>query len=98
MHLRSLFEATQIWSRTGGKQVRKYRCQSGVRKGRVMASPASCNKPLNIHKSATLKNTKKRTQSKITMKSMRTKRTNPASARLGSLNKRRSHNKGGRRI
>ena len=32
----------QIWSRTGGKMVRKYRCTSGPRKGRIVASPGEC--------------------------------------------------------
>lgn len=101
MFLRELCEVSQIWSRQGGKQVRKYRCTSGIRKGRVMASPASCNRPLNIHKSAGLAKTKRRTQSKITMTGARTRRINPASNRLKSLNKaknRKSHNRGGRRI
>ena len=44
-----------VWSRQGGKQVRKYRCTSGVRKGRTMASPASCNMPLDVSKGQTLK-------------------------------------------
>ena len=47
-----------VWSRQGGKQVRKYRCTSGVRKGRVMASPASCNMPLDVAKGQTLKKNK----------------------------------------
>ena len=30
-----------IWSRSGGKQVRKYRCTSGIRKGRIVARAAT---------------------------------------------------------
>ena len=94
MVLRELLEATQIWSRSGGKQVRKYRCTSGMRKGRVMASPASCSKPLNIQKSASMKNTKHRKGQQISMTGARTRKSNPSSIRLQTLNK----PKGSRRI
>ena len=87
MLLRELTEATQIWTRSGGKQVRKFRCTSGVRKGRIMASPASCNRPISVHKSAALKKTKAAKKGKIQMTGVRTRRSNPASVRLKSLNK-----------
>ena len=87
MYLREITEATQIWSRSGGKQVRKFRCTSGVRKGRVMASPASCNRPISVHKSAQLKKTKTGKAQKIQMTGVRTRRSNPASLRLKTLNK-----------
>ena len=49
MLLREFLEATsRVWGRIGNKQVRKYRCTHGVRKGRVMSSPAACNAPINI--------------------------------------------------
>ena len=31
----------QIWGRNKGKLVRKYRCTSGQRKGRIVAKPVS---------------------------------------------------------
>jgi len=79
-------EATQVWSRAGGKQVRKYRCQSGIRKGRVMSSPAACNKPLNVKKSVGLKKTKQQKAGKIKMIGIRTRASNAASRRLTKLN------------
>ena len=54
-----ILEATsRVWGRVGNKQVRKYRCTHGMRKGRVMSSPAACNAPINISKSNRLKQTK----------------------------------------
>ena len=87
MKLREMFEATsKVWGRIGNKQVRKYRCTSGVRKGRVMSSPAACNAPINISKSNRLKATKAGQAGTIGIKSARTRRTNPASQRLRRLN------------
>lgn len=89
---------TRVWSRTGNKSVMKYRCMSGVRKGRVMASPAACNAPINVSKSTTLKRTKSRRGSVMTYKSGRTKKTNPASKRLKQYNKPRVSQGKGRKI
>lgn len=94
----SLDEATNVWSRAGGKQTRKFRCTSGPRKGRVMSSPASCNKPMDISKSAKLKQTKLKKPGQIKFKTGRTRRTNPASVRLTSLNKPKTPKTRGRRI
>jgi len=98
MLLRELFEVKNVWSRKGTKNVRKYRCTSGVRKGRVMSSPAACNAPVNIHKSATFKQTKKRKLGSIKIKSALTRRSNPAAKRLKTLNKPRAAKRFGRRI
>lgn len=87
MLIRDLTEATQIWSKSGGKNVRKYRCTSGARKGRIMASPASCNKPLNAKKSAAFKKTRTKKAPQISFRSGLTKRSSPASIRTKSLNK-----------
>lgn len=75
-----------IWSRSGGKQVRKYRCTSGVRKGRIVARAATCNKPLNQKAKITLKKTKRKTPNKIKINTKKTKRANPASKRLKRIN------------
>ena len=90
--------ASQTWSRKGGKNVRKYRCTSGVRKGRVMASPASCNKPINIKKSLKLKTTKGRKGNIIKAVGSRTRRANPGAQRLTRLNKPRRPSRRGRKI
>ena len=85
-----------VWSRQGGKQVRKYRCTSGVRKGRVMASPASCNKPLDVSKGQTLKKTKASKQGKVKMTGIKTRAQNVRSRRLQVINKPTNKRRGGR--
>lgn len=80
-------EATQVWTKKGSSSVRKYRCTSGVRKGRVMSSPAACNKPISPHKSAAFKQTKAKKAPQIKFKSGISKSSNPASRRNVRLNK-----------
>lgn len=87
MQVVELLEATQVWSKKGGKSVRKYRCTSGVRKGRVMSSPAACNKPLNVKKSASFKTTKRKKLPQIKYRSRIAKSSNPASSRNTRLNR-----------
>jgi len=91
-------KASMAWTRKGTKNVRKYRCTSGPRKGRVMASPASCNKPINIHKSMGLKTTKHKKGQSIKTQSKITKRSNPASRRLKTINTPRRPTVRGRKI
>jgi hypothetical protein len=81
--------ATQVWTRQGTKNVRKYRCTAGSRKGRVVSKPSTCTAPKNIKASNTLKKTKGRLASSVRVKTKRTKKYNPASIRLRSLTKRR---------
>ena len=89
MQLRELFEvATPIWSRSGSKTVRKYRCTSGIRKGRIDAKAATCNAPRNVGASISLKNTKRKKGSKMKIATALTKRSNSASRRLKRLNTR----------
>jgi hypothetical protein len=80
--------ATPIWSRSGSKQVRKFRCTSGQRKGRIVAKAATCNAPINQKARVTLKKTKRSKGSKIKIATAKTKRTNSASKRLSRINKR----------
>lgn len=87
MLVNEITEATQVWSKKGTRSVRKYRCTSGVRRGRVMSSPAACNKPLDVHKSKSFKQTKSTKLPQIKFKSRMTKRSNPASRRNVSLNR-----------
>lgn len=81
---------TQIWARSGNKTVRKYRCTSGSRKGRIVAKPSTCTAPKNFSKAQTLKRTKARRGGMIKTFSKRTKKYNPASKRLRTMNRRRS--------
>jgi len=87
MLVSELVEATQVWSKSGGKSVRKYRCTSGARKGRVMSSPSACNKPINVKKSTSFKKTKTKKLPQIKYKTGLTKRSNPAATRNVRLNR-----------
>jgi hypothetical protein len=99
MFIRELFEAGgNTWGRKGNKTVRKYRCTYGPRKGRVMSSPAACNKPIDIQKSVTLKQTKQKKGGSMKVKSKLTKRSNSASLRLKKLNKPRHSTNRARKI
>lgn len=77
----------QVWARKGQKVVRKYRCTTGQRKGRIVAEPSQCFKVIDVKKRALFKRTKARLGGKMIRKSRKTKRVNPASRLLKRLNK-----------
>jgi hypothetical protein len=77
----------QIWARRGKSVVRKYRCTSGVRKGRIVAKMQQCFAAPDLKKRFKLKQTKARLGPKMARKARRTKKFNPASRRVQSLNK-----------
>lgn len=88
MILRELFESvTQIWAKQGNKTVRKYRCTSGRRKGRVVARPSTCSAPLNTTSSKNIQQTKHKRAGMIKHKTARTKTYKPTSRRVARLNK-----------
>ena len=76
-----------IWGRKGKKVVRKFRCTSGIRKGRIVSKPAQCFASINIKSRITLKRTKARMGARLARKAKMTKRINPASKRLKYLNR-----------
>lgn len=82
-----VLEARMVWRKQGNKIVRAVRCTGGPRKGRVVKSGSDCSKPINIKKRMTLKRTKARMGKRMSRKANRTKRINPASMRLKSMNK-----------
>ena len=87
MLLRELLIEKQVWAKSGKKVVRKYRCTSGKRKGRVVASAAQCFAAPDVKKRIKLKMTKARLGAKMARKAKRTKRINPTSLRVQALNK-----------
>jgi len=88
MRLRDFNEsAVAIWSKSGTKAVRKYRCSARSRRGQVVTSPATCTKPKNVKASRNLKTTKQRKNNIIKVKRATTMRSNPTSQRLSTLNK-----------
>ena len=77
----------QIWARSGKKVVRKFRCTTGRRKGRIVKQMAQCFVlPISKHLIA-LKEPRARIGGRMMRKARRTKRTNPASRRVQALNK-----------
>jgi hypothetical protein len=84
-----ILDEKQIWGRKGNQVVRKYRCTSGRRKGRIVSNPAQCFKAIDVKKRMTLKRTRAKMGQRISRRAQRTKRTNPASRRLRILNKRK---------
>lgn len=83
----TLVEKT-AWGRSGKKVVRKIRCASGPRKGKLVKSAADCNKSRNIKKSMTLKKTKSRQGGRMARKARRTKRVSHSSRKVRRMNKR----------
>ena len=84
--MRELFER-QVYAKRGNTVVRKYRCTSGARKGRVVTNVGQCFAPPDIAKRNRLRITKARLGSKMVRKAKRTKRTNPASIRVRAMNR-----------
>tara|TARA_Y100000389_G_scaffold204700_1_gene258978 strand:+ start:10836 stop:11114 length:279 start_codon:yes stop_codon:yes gene_type:complete len=86
--LQPVEEAKLVYARKGRQIVRKYRCSSGRLKGKTVATPTSCFKPVDIKKRFTLARTKAKLGSRLKRKAAMTRRMNPASRRLKTLNKR----------
>lgn len=84
----SIREGSKVaWAKQGSSVVRKFRCTDGKRKGRIVSSPADCNKPIDLKKRIKFNLTKKARGGRIKARSARTKRRNPASLRVQRLNK-----------
>ena len=83
-----IFEAKLVYARKGKQIVRKYRCGSGRLKGKTVSNPSNCFKPVDIKKRFTLARTKAKMGARLKRKSAMTRRMNPASRRLKTLNKR----------
>ena len=88
MNVNEVISERQVWARSGQKVVRKYRCTSGSRKGRTVKEPAQCFAAPDVKKRMTMKRTKARLGARMARKAKKTKRINPASRRVASLNKR----------
>ena len=80
-------ETKQIWGRKGSTLVRKYRCSSGARKGRIVSSPTACFGAPNPKKSAQMKRTRARLSKQMARRARRTRKINPASKVLRKVNR-----------
>ena len=78
--------AIQIFGRSKGKVVRKYRCTSGQKKGRIVAKPQTCSNPIRVSSRKSIKIAKARRSPLIKIKSRYTKRMSPTSQRIRRLN------------
>ena len=82
-----LVESRMVWRRTGKKITRGVRYTSGNRKGRVVGSSKQCSAPIDFKKRLVLKKTKAKLGKRMSLKAKRTKRVNPVSRRLQTMNK-----------
>lgn len=82
------FDEGVAWARNGNKVVKKFRCSGGPRHGRVVSKPTQCFAPPDIKKRMKLKQTKAAKGKKMARKRKRTMRTNAASKRVQTMNKR----------
>lgn len=78
---------TRAWGRKpGGQMVMKYRCTSGQKKGRVVAKPSTCSKPIRQKSSAVFKQTR-RTRGGIQALKRSLRLKHPTSKRLRRSNR-----------
>ncbi len=87
--VQEIMEAKMVWAKRGSKIVRKVRCTSGPRKGRMVSNAGQCSKPINLKKRMTLKKTRAKMGRRMARKAARTKRRNPVSKRVARLNRKR---------
>ena len=76
----------QIAGRSGGKIVRKYRCTSGSRRGRIVSKPSTCTAPRNVKSTINIKKARRRSGSLMTTRAQRTKTALKTTKRLKKLN------------
>lgn len=88
VEVEGVMEAKMVWAKRGSKIVRKVRCTSGPRKGRMVSNAGQCSKPINLKKRMTLKKTRAKMGRRMARKAARTKRRNPISKRVAKLNRR----------
>ena len=89
VEVEGVMEAKMVWAKRGSKIVRKVRCTSGPRKGRLVSNASQCSKAINMKKRMVLKRTRAKMGRRMARKAARTKRRNPISRRVAALNRRR---------
>ena len=78
--------ASMAWGKRGDEIVKKYRCLSGPRKGRLVNAPSDCAKKLDLEKSKRMKRNLAVKGKKMARKARRTKRVNPISKQIQKRN------------
>lgn len=79
--------AKLVYARQGDKLVRKYRCTTGKRAGRIVSNPQQCFAPIDIKKRQTMKRVQRTKGKMMGIKRKRTMRTDPISKQVTRLNK-----------
>jgi len=86
-----LKEVEVVWGRTkpttrGGQLKLKFRCTTGVRKGRQVSHPSKCSDHPDIAAAQRMKTTRARTKVQQARRTQRTKTINTASVLANKLN------------
>ena len=81
--------AVAIFGRNKGKVVRKYRCTSGQKKGRIVAKANTCNTPIRVSSRISIKKAQARRGKLMGIRTKFTKRMSPHSRRVTRLNRTR---------
>ena len=89
VEVEEVMESKMVWAKRGSKIVRKVRCTSGPRKGRMVSSASQCSKPMKLKKRMQMKKTRAKMGKRMARKAARTKKRNPTSKRVARLNRRR---------
>lgn len=79
--------AKLVYAKSNGKLVKKWRCTSGKRKGRLVAEPGNCYKPIDIKKKVRMKRLRRQKDAAMTRKAQIAKRIDPVSKQIRRLNK-----------
>jgi len=79
--------AKLVYARSGNKLVKKWRCTSGKRKGKVVSEPSGCFKPIDMKKRAKMRQVRRSKGNQMNRKAQIAKRTNPISKQVSKLNK-----------
>lgn len=88
MDLNDIFteSAKLAWGKSGEKVVRKYRCTSGKRKGKIVSSPEKCATPIDIKKKIKTKQQMTKFGKQYARKTKKTKLVNPISKQVRRKN------------
>ena len=82
-----------IFAKSGNTVKRKFRCTTGKKRGRIVATPSACFSPVNLQKKFRMKQLHRTKGALIQRRAQITKRTNPTSRRIATMNKSASGSK-----
>lgn len=79
--------AKLVYARRGNSIVKKYRCTTGKRKGKLVSTPQGCFGPIDLKKRMRMKRLRKQKAKIMAYRTQRTKSYNPVSKQIVRLNK-----------